>query len=404
MSKMFEISLSSQGKQVAVPFSMDTYHDATKAGLSLSQYINRKVPTNNNDPGTAFEQCMALSGLVLSEDRHYGLRAPTISDILDGKAELDSGAIVRPDGADRHSPAGRYFFPTVLMDVLESELRDDRTTYTNAFMEMVAYTRSISGPRYDQVVIDYTKPRETRAQPISQLAEPTRLLSITTSSIQRTLPTWAIGIEISDQAAQASTLDHVQIVLREHGAEERAMRLNEDFMGIVNGNADAGETGVIGSARSVTDYDPSISADGTMTQKAWVKWLMDKWMRRRITHAVCNIDTYLAIEGRLNRPIKSDEPAVDERLNTIPNLSLSLIPANVRIFPMEDFPANLVVGLDASKAMRRIVQVSAAYNAIENYVMRRSTAFRIDTSERIETIGYSEAFSVLTLTGSGGTT
>lgn len=403
MSKLFDITISSQGKNVQVPFSMDSYHDAAKAGLSLSQYINRTVPTDKNDPGTAFEQCMAQSGLVLSEDRHYGLRAPTISDILEGKAELN-GAIVRPDGADRNSPAGRYFFPQVLMDVLESELRDDRSTYTSAFMEMVAYTRSINGPRYDQVVIDYTKPRETRAQPISQLAEPVRLLSITTSNIQRALPTWAIGIEISDQAAQASTLDLVQIALREHGSEERALRLNEDFMGIVNGNVDAGETGVIGAAQSVTAFDPSISVGGTITQKAWVKWLMQHWMRRRITHAVCNIDTYLAIEGRLNRPVKQDEPAVDERLNTVPQLSLSLIPANVRIFPMEDFPADLIVGLDASKAMRRIVQVSAAYNAIENYVMRRSTAFRIDTSERIESIGYSEAFSCLTLLGAGGTT
>jgi hypothetical protein len=402
--KMFDITISSQGKNVQVPFSMDDYHDAHKMGLSLSQYLNRKVPTDAKDPGTAFEQCMAHSGLVLSENRHYGLRAPTIADILDGKAELNSGAIVRPDGADRHSPAGRYFFPTVLMDVLESELRDDRTTYTSAFMEMVAFTRSINSPRYDQVVIDYTKPRETRAQPISQLAEPVRLLSITTSAVQRALPTWAIGIEISDQAAQASTLDLVQIALREHGSEERALRLNEDFMGIVNGNADAGEAGILGSAQSATVFDSTITTPGTLTQKAWVKWLMQNWMRRRITHAVCNVDTYLAIEGRQGRPVKNDEPAVDERLNTVPQLSLSLIPANVRVFPMEDFPADLVVGLDASKAMRRIIQVSAAYSAIENYVMRRSTAFRIDTSERIESMGYSEAFSAMTLIGAGGTT
>src|SRR5690606_9994922 len=100
--------------------------------------------------------------------------------------------------------AGRYFFPQVLMDVLESQLRDDRSSYTSAFNEMVATTVSVQGPRYDQVVIDYTKPREYRQQPISQLAEPNRLISITTSSIQRALPTWSIGIEISDQAAQAA--------------------------------------------------------------------------------------------------------------------------------------------------------------------------------------------------------
>lgn len=403
--KMFSITLSSCGKNVEVPFSLDTYQEAAEQGLSLSQFINRKVPTNDKDPGTAFEQCMAQTGLVLSEDRHFGLRAPTISDILTGKAELNNDAIVRPDGADRWSPAGRYFFPQVLMDVLESELRDDRTSYTNAFMDMVAYTRSINGPIYDQVVIDYTAPRETRSQPISQLAEPVRLLSITTSNIQRRIPTWAVGIEISDQAAQASTLDLVQIALREQGAEERALRLNEDFMGIVNGNADAGEAGIIADAVPVTTFDPA-AIGGVVTQRAWVKFLMQNWMKRRITHAVMNIDTYLALENRVNRPQYStrDAESGDPRLNSIPAIGLELIPSNVKIFPMEDFPADLIVGLDATKAMRRIIQVSAAYNAVENYVMRRSTAFRIDTSERIESIGYKQAYSAMTLDSGSGTT
>lgn len=399
MAELFKLNLSSQGKNVEVPFEMEDYRRAADKGLSLTQYVNRKVATDNRDPGTAFEQCMAASGLVQHEDRDYGYRSPTISALLSGEAFLDSGAITRPNGDDRFTPAGRYFFPQVLLEVLESQLRDDRASYTAAFNDMIATTVSVQGPRYDQVVIDYTKPRETRSQPISQLAEPTRLISITTSSVQRALPTWSIGIEISDQAAQAATLGLVQIALREQGSEEAARRLNEDFMGIVNGNADAGEAGIIGAAKSVLAYDSSLTSNGTISQKAWVKFLMDGWMRRRISHVVCNIDTYLAIEGRANRPVKNDEPAVDERLNTIPRMALDLIPANVKVFPMEDFPADLIVGLDSSKALRRVIQVSAAYSAIESYVMRRSSAMRIDKSERVESLGYAEAFSVLTLDG-----
>lgn len=400
----FKLTIQSNGAPQEVEFSLDMYAAAAEAGLTLSQYLNRKVPTTDNDPGTAFEQCMARSGIILSEDRHFGLRAPTIHDVLTGKAELNSSSVVRPDGSERFTPAGRYFFPQVLIDLLESELREDRSSSMAGFMEMVAYTRSITSSRYDQVKIDYTRPRETRAQPISQLAEPTRLLSITTSSVQRALPTWSVGIEISDQAAQAATLDLVQIALREHGAEERWNRMHEDFLGIVNGNADAGEDGVISNAVSVTAYDPSISQPRTLTQLAWVKFLMRNWMRRRISHIVCSINSYMAIEKRADRPNATTEWVRDERLNTTPAIGLELIPANVRIFPMEDFPDDLLVGVDASKAMRRIVQVSANYSAIEAYVMRRSTAFRIDTSERIESIGYPQAFELMTLIGQGGTT
>lgn len=396
MSMEFKLNLRVDGQLTEVPFSLEDYQKAQDKQMSLSQYINRKYRTDEKD-GTAFEQCMAATGLVMAEDNHFGIRPPSLEDVFSGKAMLNS-AIVSPDGADRFSPAGRYFFPAVLIDVLESQLRDNRDSYSAAFMDMVAFTRSITSPRYDQVIIDYTAPREKRSQPISQLAEPVKLLSITTSSVSRAIPTWAIGMEISDEAARAATLDQVAIALREHGAEERARRLNSDFIAIVNGDVDAGEAGLMSGAFQADSLDASITSAGVLTQKAWVKFLMQKWMRRQITHVVCNIDTYLAIEGRTGRPVKSDEPAVDERLNTIPNIALSMIPNNVKVFPMENFAANTIVGLDASKAMRRIVHVSAEYSAVEQYVMRRSRAVRIDTSERIESAGYRDAFEVMTLT------
>lgn len=396
MSVDFKLNLLVDGAMQEVPFSLTDYQAAQDKHMSLSQFINSKYRTDDKH-GSAFDQCLAATGLLMAEDRHHGIRPPTLQQIFSGEATLNS-AIVAPDGADRFSPAGRFFFPAVLIDVLESQLRDNRDSYNAAFMDMVSFTRSITSPRYDQVVIDYTKPREGRAQQISQLAEPVKLLSITTASVSRAIPTWAIGMEISDEALRAATLDLIAVALREHGAEERARRLNSDFLGIVNGDTDAGEAGLMSGAITAQSLDSTISTAGTLTQKAWVKYLLQQWMRRQITHVVCNIDTYLAIEGRTGRPVKSAEPAVDERLNTIPQIALSMIPTNVKVFPMEGMAANTLVGLDASKALRRIVHVSAEYSAVEQYVMRRSKAVRIDTSERIESAGYPGAFSVMTLT------
>ena len=395
MSMDFKLNLLIDGQLTEVPFGLEDYQKAQDKQMSLSQYLNSKYRTREQD-GSVFDQCLAATGLLMAEDRNYGIRPPTLDQVFSGQATLNS-AIVAPDGSDRFSPAGRFFFPAVLIDVLESQLRENNDSYNAAFMQMVAHTRSITSPRYDQVVIDYSKPREGRSQPISQLAEPVRLLSITTSSVSRAIPTWAIGMEISDEALRASTLDLVAIALREHGAAERASRLESDFLGIVNGDADAGEAGLMGAAVNASTLDTSISTGSVLTQKAWVKYLMQEWKKRQITHVVCNIDTYLAIEGRSGRPVKSDEPAVDERLNTIPNLALPLIPANVKVFPMDSVAADTIIGLDASKAMRRIVHVSAEYSAVEQYVMRRSRAVRIDTSERIESAGYPDAFSVLVL-------
>ena len=333
----------------------------------------------------------------MAEDRHFGVRPPSLMQVFTGEASLNS-AVVRPDGSERFTPAGRFFFPAVLVDVIEAQMRDNNDSYNAAFMEMVAQTRTVDSPRYDTVLINTQGPRDSRAHQISQLAEPAKMLSITTAGVSRAIPTWSIGLEISDEALRASTLDMVALALREHTAEERSARLEADFNAIVHGDADAGEPGLMTGAPRAVDFDPTIANAGELTQTAWVKFLLTNWRKARMTHVVTGIDTYLAIEARAGRPIKSHEPAVDERLNTVPELSLPMIPGSVKVFVMDNFAANTIVALDSTKAMRRVVHAAAEYSAVEQYVMRRSRAIRIDTSERIESAGYSNAFKVMTLT------
>lgn len=399
MDKMFSLKLNTTAGLQEVPFSLDDYQAAFEQKMTFADYINTKVETGEDNP-SAFDQIRAITGLVESEDRHShrGFRASTLNLVLDDKIALNS-AIVRPDGSKRNDPAGRFFFPAVFLEMAEDTLRDNRASYTAAFLDMVSHTVSIAGPSYDQILINYDEPRRTRSEIIAQLAEPKRLLSITTSMRSKALPTWSLGMEISDQAMASASLDLVRIAFREQASEERALRLNEDFMSVVNGDVDVGEAGLLAGAISAYNLDPSLTAPGTMSQDAWVLYLAEKWMRRRITHVVCNLRTYLAIEKRLGRPIKAFEPAQDERLNTVPRMAVELIPGGVKVFPMENFPDNLIVGLDNSKALRRVVQTTASYSAVEPFVMRRSTAFRIDHSERVESIGWTDAFEVLTLDG-----
>jgi hypothetical protein len=394
-----------EGERQEIEVKLEDYKSAEELGLTLPQYMNRKYPTRDpNRDGTTFAQMMASCGLLMAEDRNFGLRPPTIKDIMDGKAGINMAAVIeRPDGSASQTPAGRIFFPAVLLDLLEASLRDDRTTYNSTFMQMVAFTRTITSNIYTQVIIDRSKPRGYRSMPIAQMAEPVRMLSISTSQVQRAIPVWSIGIEISKEAQAASTLDLVGIAIREQALEEHSHRLDEDFAGIVNGSVDSGEAGIITSAVQAQDFDSSISADGVLTQKAWVKWLLTGRRKRTLDWAVCDVDTYFAIQNRTGRPTVNETSApagADERLNTVPRFALPGIPGFINIFVTEDptFGTNTIVGLDSSKALRRIVYVGADYQAIEEYVMRKSTAMRMDYSERIESAGYPEAFSVLTLT------
>lgn len=394
-----KIVLQTNEGQQEVEISGDTYKEANSHGLSLAQLMNMKYPTNVAQHGTAFSQALAQTGLFMQEVSVFGLRPPSLKDVFEGTgARLAGSALVRPEGTDRFTPAGRMLFPAVMIDMIESELRDNKNSYNGVLLSLIAQTRTVNSPRYDQVIINLTGPRSSQSMPIAQLAEPVRMLSITTGATQKSLPVYAIGMEFSDQALEAATLDLVGIAIREQGLEERSRYLTNDIMAVINGSVDAGETGVLVGAPTAASFDASIVAAGTLTQKAWVSYLFQQWRRRTITHVLMNLATYFALEARTGRPTRDGEPASDERLNTLPTVTLPGIPQGVQVVLMDDFPANTIVGIDSSKAFRRIIYSGAAYKAVEEFVMRRATTLRVDWSERVESAGFTQAFAPLLLT------
>lgn len=73
----------------------------------------------------------------------------------------------------------------------------------------------------------------------------------------------------------------------------------------------------------------------------------------------------------------------------------------MKVFILEDsavLGANTLVGVDSRKGMRRVVYVGANYEAVEQFVIQRKTVLRMDWAERVERLGYDEAFSKMTLT------
>ncbi len=386
------------GQQQNVALSLADYKAAEKQQLTFAQYVNRKFKVNAERDGTAFAQIMASAGMFMSHDNVYGISPPTLGQLFDGETQFGS-AVVAPDGQLSDTPAGRLLFPAALLEMIESSLRPNLESYVGSFLTMVASTRNIDSPKYEQVLIDYSAPRAARGQPISQLSLPPSMLTITTSGVARTIPTISIGMTIAKEALKLATLDLVGLAVTEQAINERAARIINDFLGIVQGNTDTGDAAL--SSVTATSYDATIAnTAGLMTQRAWVKFLRSNWLRMRITDVVCDIDTYINIQGRTGRPTYSDQSQTDERLNSTPTTKMEGINQNINFFITDGSPlgANTLVGLDRSKAMRRVVYVGADYSAVEEFVLRKGFGLRIDWAERIEAAGYSEAFQVLTLT------
>lgn len=372
--------IDDNGQRQAFEPKLEHYAEAFGKGLTLRQYYTQTLSTDEDKYGSAFDQILASAGMLLKGDKQSGLRPPTVSSFL-GNGAPDAGmALTRPDGTNALTLTGRLLFPAVVMELADAFLVNDDSSYNALFESMVAVNQSVDSPHVFQPLIDVTGPRDSRAMPISQMAEPVNMATITLSERSFKLPTWSIGLEISDEAARASTLDLVGIAIREQALGERSARVNEAIKQLVDGDTDLGISAL--SAVDISDFD-STATSGKVTNKGWIKLLREKWRKQTYTHVICDIDTYLAIEQREGRPVVVDNDGTG-RLTSMPSALNPNFPTSLPVFLLEDsslLGANTVVLLDRSKGIRKVNHVGSTYTAVENYVMRRSTAFRFDFSE-----------------------
>ncbi|WP_019865142.1 hypothetical protein [Methylovulum miyakonense] len=366
------------GQAHDVTLSVEMYKEAFDKGLTLPQFINQQYDTDAEKYGQAFQQVMTSAGLALHRDDARGLPASRMVDVLEGAPMM---GIVRPDGSQALTVAGRLLFPAVILQWIESELMSDWATYEGVYNRMVALTSSADSPRVDQPIINLTAPRDSLAQPIAQGAPPTAMVSISISDKSYRIPTKSIGFEISDEASKVTTIDMVGMTLQQQIIGQRIGLINQYLSAMINGDTDMGIGTLTGEA--VTVYDSSIAAAGTMTNKAWVKWLRKDWTKLTIDWVICDIDTYLAIENRTGRPVIVGDAGNDIRLTSIPTAANPGIPNAVNFFIVDTalVGANTLIGIDSRKAIHKMIYVGGAYSAVEQYVMRRTTAMRFDFAE-----------------------
>lgn len=385
--------VDSSGQHQEVEIGLEHYRMAADENTSLSQYVNTHYPTGLAD-ATTFEQFMASAGMFLTADNDRGIRPPTLKQVLDGRVVINAGKIVRPDG-DNSTPSGRLLFPEVLMQLIEVELRESHDDFLSAVDRMVAMTNVVNSPRFDQPVIDTRAPEGSANQPIAQLAEPPAMVSITLSDVARRIPTLSIGLTVSDQALEATTLDLVGIVMTAQARGERIRKVENDLSGILMGDVDIGESAV--PVAGINTFDGTLSS-GQISHAAWIKFLRAGYRKRSINWLIMDIDTALKVENRANKPtVQTDDPA-SPRIDVLPTIeNLSLNPPRILLVDPDVVGANTIYGLDSRYAIRRVVNVSASYQAIEQYVMRRATSFRVDYGSIMHKL-YPDAWTAVSLT------
>ena len=303
--------------------------------------------------------------------------------------EVMSGGVHAASTGGDASITGRLLVTAMLLPVIENQLREDRSGYAAMLRQHAALNINLPGTRWDRPILDFKRPENSRPQPVAELAEPVRMLTIKSSQKSSALLGEAIGIEFSDQALQNSTIDFISLSMRRQAEESANEVAMAHILSLLNGDVDVGMptlASVVRGGAAVASTLDSAAGSGVLTQTAWVKWLWRNNLRRTITTVVTDFDGALAIENRRGRPTVQSDDAKSKRIDVLTNVVNPNWPNQVDIIITQDpkWPANTIVGFDKAYGYSMVSSAALNYSAMESLAIRRSTKLRIDQASAVD--------------------
>lgn len=391
----FPITLKDRNQR-HVEVSLDTYARAGDLGMTLSQFLQATNPDADPAYGSVFEQTLMAAGITTFADEKAGLSSVTMNALLNTGQHAGLSAIVRPDGSAVNTAAGRLLVSEIILQTVNENLTENQDDFFNGIDSMVALTENIAGSQATQPMINTLAPEGSRAGRTSQLAEPDIMVSITTSERTYKIPTMAIGLTISDEAMQSTTLDLVTLTVAAQSRGERIANYEMWLAAMINGDTDMGETAV--ASVTAQSIDAAVTEAGAISHKAWIKFLRESYRTLNISHVMMGLDSAFAVESRAGRPNQSTDNPTSVRINANEEvMNLLITPPKVLLLAADVIGATTIVGIDSRYAIRRSRNITASYKAIEQYVMRRATSLRIDYAEMMSKL-FPAAWKKITLT------
>ena len=385
-----------KGERHEIPLDPSIYKHAAEAGCSVPQYLERKYQdkTDNSVYGTVFEQLLAQNGMVLSSNKVTGLGPAKMSHILEGGISEGIDAAIVRDAV----PASRILAPAAVLEMVEVNLAEDKSSDVAQFERMIGFDFSVNDDRFDQPVVDFSGNDTVRSKAIAQLALPQIFGRLTVSERQSVIPTFALGLEMSEKAQKAYSFDYVSRLIARQASVERAARVNGHINTLVNGDKDIGQTALAKTAAKTFDAE---AIGKILTHKAYVAWLRHNRVWRTIDWVLCDLSTYFKIVDRKGRPTINTSYMDSEELKAYQTRPVNFNLHEPQIYIVDDgvIPTDTIVGLDSRYAINRATNLSANYQAVNELVMRRGTEMRFDFGELVFR-GEDRAWDVLELTTS----
>lgn len=392
MSEQIKVKIQSTKGIQEIELSTRDYKEAKEQGCTVSQLVERKfgADVDAGKHGRVIAQLQAAAGMQLNNDPFTGVKQRTFQDVWAGKHVHPEVAITKDAEA-----LVRYLTPITMLGLMEEQLKSDYSSDVAQFEKMIGLNITIADDHYARPIIDLGKSGDERSAQISQLATPKIMGQLTVSERLGTIPTYSIGLEMSDKARKAYTFDQVSKILARQVECERLDRIAGYVNDLVEGNKDTDQAAL--KRVKASDFDASATG-GKLTQTALRNWMWSHRRYARFDWLIMDLKTFDKFEKREGRTTIMTAPVGYPQLAEYATKVANADVDNPTVFIVDEgvIPANCIVGMDSRYAITRIRNSEAEFNAAEELIMRRGTQMRFDFGEVVMR-NYEEAWSLLEL-------
>lgn len=390
-----------EGTNRTLEMSEQVLAHAANRNVSLRQYVNMMAAEDADKHGTsvdyrlgdAFEQAVLSAGL--RPDAKRGEQPATYGALMGQTGGSVSTNFVAPDGTDT-SRAAQLLFPQVILEAIASNLVEGVIDegFMQKYNRMVGYTKNVAGALIQQPLINVRGPENADSQEIAQGAAPVEMLNISVSNTSYTIPTESIGLMVTEQALAATSLDFLGIIIARQGAGQRIRQAKKQLSQMINGDPNANIKPLI--PERIGKFDPTITQAGQISKLGYLQWLRHRRFERTLDMGLISLPTAVALDDAI---MKTVVRGPDAHAIQTPFSGVDLGIKFPEFLDLEDNilgGANRIVAIDSKHAIQRYINVSADYKAMQDFIMRRETGFRVDHGERAYRL-FDEAWSVLDL-------
>lgn len=354
--------------------AVELHKEATRAGLTLSRYLEVLDPSDKDSGLDAFGRQMREAGIVTRSDPQAGVWASEASAFFDTKA----GRALYPEFFARQWRSVMFAGPQQRAILLSSDSVvggwdrpyadtaaprwNDQFSPAIPLSELVAMTTPITGEDYRSLYMTY----DAEALRLFRVGESAEIPMATLTSAERSirLKKYGRGLRATYEQMRRMRVDRLAWWIRWVALQSEVDKVAAalDILVSGDGNANTAATTV-----NLTTLDPD-ATPGTLTLKAWLNFRMQFEQPYSLTTVLAQADETLQLillnSGSANIPLAG--------LN-LAGIGNTLTPINTladgtRYGWTSDAPNNQIVGFDRRFALEHVTEIGSEISETERYI------------------------------------